>query len=60
MWLDADDIILEVDKEKIRELKNNMNKSVDMVMMKYNTNFDSDGNPTFSYYRERIFKRSKK
>ena len=60
MWLDADDIILEVDKEKIRELKNNMNKSVDMVMMKYNTNFDSDGNPTFSYYRERIFKRRKK
>ena len=60
MWLDADDIILESDKEKIRELKNNMNKSVDMVMMKYNTNFDSDGNPTFSYYRERIFKRSKK
>ena len=60
MWLDADDIILDKDKEKIKELKINMDKSIDMVMMKYNTSFDSDGNVTFSYYRERIFKRSKK
>lgn len=60
MWLDADDIILDQDKEKIKELKVNMDKSTDMVMMKYNTGFDSDGNITFSYYRERIFKRSKK
>lgn len=60
MWLDADDIILDKDKEKIKELKINMDKSIDMVMMKYNTSFDSDGNITFSYYRERIFKRSKK
>ena len=60
MWLDADDIILDKDKEKIKELKMNMDKSIDMVMMKYNTSFDSDGNVTFSYYRERIFKRSKK
>ena len=59
MWLDADDIILDKDKEKIKELKMNMDKSIDMVMMKYNTSFDSDGNVTFSYYRERIFKRSK-
>ena len=60
MWLDADDIILDEDKEKIKELKRNINKSVDIVMMKYNTGFDSEGNATFSYYRERIFKRSKK
>ncbi len=59
MWLDADDIILDKDKEKIKELKINMDKSIDMVMMKYNTSFDSDGNVTFSYYRERIFKRRK-
>ncbi len=60
MWLDADDIILNQDREKIKELKMNMDKSIDIVMMKYNTNFDSEGNATFSYYRERIFKRSKK
>lgn len=59
MWLDADDIILEQDKEKIKELKMNIDESVDIVMMKYNTGFDSSGNVTFSYYRERIFKRSK-
>lgn len=59
MWLDADDIILDKDKEKIKDLKMNMDKSIDMVMMKYNTQFDSNENVTFSYYRERIFKRSK-
>lgn len=59
MWLDADDIILDKDKEKIKDLKMNMDKSIDMVMMKYNTQFDSNENVTFSYYRERIFKKSK-
>src|SRR5699024_5955738 len=44
MWLDADDIILNQDREKIKELKMNMDKSIDIVMMKYNTNFDSEGN----------------
>ena len=47
MWLDADDIILDKDKEKIKELKINIDKSIDMVMMKYNTSFDSDGIVTF-------------
>lgn len=60
MWLDADDIILDEDKEKIKKLKENLDNSVDMVIMKYNTAFDINGNVTFSYYRERIFKRSEK
>ena len=53
MWLDADDIILDKDKEKIKELKMNMDKSIDMVMMKYYTSFDEAGRPSFSYFRER-------
>ena len=58
MWLDADDIITEIDKNKILKLKQELDSSVNMVMMKYNTSFDINGNPTFSYYRERIFQRS--
>lgn len=58
MWLDADDIILEVDREKLLNLKENLDFSVDMVMIKYNVAFDENDNPTLSYYRERLFKRS--
>lgn len=58
MWMDADDVMLEVDKKKLRELKENLNPQTDLVMMKYNTAFDEEGNPTFSYYRERLMKRS--
>lgn len=57
MWLDADDLMLENDRQKFIEYKRNLDNSVDIVMMKYNIAFDENGNPTFSYYRERIIKR---
>lgn len=57
MWLDADDIILEEDRKKLKELK--LNDKVDIYFMKYNIGFDEDENVTFSYYRERILKRQK-
>lgn len=59
LWLDADDVILPSDKEKFLELKNNINSSIDIVMMKYNVGFDEKGNVNFSYYRERLLKRSR-
>ena len=59
MWLDADDVILKEDKEKLINLKHTLNKDTDIVMLKYNTGFDEDGNVNFSYYRERILKREK-
>ncbi|MDD2627702.1 MAG: glycosyltransferase family 2 protein [Clostridia bacterium] len=59
MWLDADDVILEEDIIKIVKLKKQITEDVDMVMMKYNTSFDENNNPTFSYNRERIFKKEK-
>lgn len=55
MWLDADDILIENDRIKLKELKKNLKKDVDIVMMKYNIAFDENDNPTFSYYRERLF-----
>ena len=56
LWLDADDVILEKDKEKFINLKENLNKDVDMVMMRYDISFDENGNSTFSYNRERLLK----
>lgn len=57
MWLDADDIILDEDRIKLRQLKSILTPTEhDMVMMKYNVAFDENEKPTFSYYRERIVK----
>lgn len=57
MWLDADDIISKENCEKLIQLKNQLGEA-DAVMMKYCTAFDENGRATFSYYRERIIKRS--
>ena len=59
IWLDADDVILEDDRIKLLNLKKKLDKSIDIVLLKYNTGFDENGNVNFSYYRERILKREK-
>lgn len=56
MWLDADDVMLEADQTAFREMKEALNPDVNVVMAKYNTGFDEDGNVTFSYFRERLIK----
>lgn len=58
MWLDADDFIPAESIAQLKDLKNSLD-NVDMVMMPYQTAFDEEDNPTFTYYRERIFKRDK-
>ena len=58
MWLDADDIILEKDQQALIKLKGTLSNDISVVMMKYNTSFDEQDNPTFTYYRERLLKRS--
>lgn len=57
MWLDADDIINEENRQKLLELKGNIPENIDIIMMQYHVAFDRQDNPTFSYYRERIFKK---
>lgn len=57
LWLDADDVITSDQVLKFKQLKQNFPKHIDAVMMKYNTVFDSQGNVTFSYFRERLSKR---
>ncbi|MDE6406549.1 MAG: glycosyltransferase [Lachnospiraceae bacterium] len=53
MWMDADDILEESEKEKFLQLKQSLSSDTDIVMMKYNTSFDEAGKPSFSYFRER-------
>ena len=48
MWLDADDVLLEEDYIKLQDLKESLDESVDMVVMKYNMSFDKNNNPCFS------------
>lgn len=57
MWLDADDVILPEDQKAFITLKTSLDPQVDIVMLPYHTAFDSQGKPTFSYYRERLLRR---
>lgn len=59
LWLDADDVLLEQDAKKILQLKQTLSPKIDMVMMQYHVAFDHEGNPSFSYERERLVKREK-
>lgn len=53
MWMDADDILEEAEREQFLQLKGTLPPDVDIVMMKYHTSFDEGGKPSFSYFRER-------
>lgn len=59
MWLDADDVLTEEDRERFRELKDSLDSRVDIVMMKYHVGFDQEGRPSMTYYRERLMKRER-
>lgn len=58
MWLDADDVLQEPEREKFLQLKQSLNPDTDVVMMKYNTSFDASGNTVFCYFRERWVRNS--
>lgn len=57
-WMDADDILLPDDIDKFKKLRYELTWDTDVVMMLYNTGFDEQGRTVFSYYRERLSKRS--
>lgn len=59
MWLDADDVILPKDREDFRKMKKEFKKDVDMVMLPYHVAFDENGNPSMTYYRERLMRRER-
>lgn len=58
LWMDADDVLPEKEKQKFLELKADLSKEpCDMVMMLYDAGFDAEGKAIFSYYRERLMRR---
>lgn len=58
LWLDADDVLLPEDVEKLVSLKETLDPSVDSVTFLYNVGFDEFGKPTTTYRRNRLVKRA--
>ena len=58
MWLDADDIILKDDINKIKKLKQT-ECDIDIFMFNYVYSYEKDFVPNFCYFRERLVKREK-
>ncbi len=59
LWLDADDVLLVKDQEKLRELKNSSERGIDAYSMIYNYSFDDYGNLSLCFRRNRLVKRNK-
>ncbi len=59
-WLDADDVVLPEDIQKLQKLKSALDWSVDSVTMIYNLGFDDHGNVTSSLRRNRLVKRARR
>lgn len=59
LWLDADDIFLEIDRTKLKNLKYTLDNSVDSVTFMYNYSSDEEGKPLLIFPRERLVKRER-
>ena len=59
LYLDADDVLLDADQVKFKELKETLDSSVDSVSMYYDAGTDEFGNVTLRYRRNRLVKREK-
>lgn len=58
LWLDADDVLMPEDLARLIELKQTPGFDFNYVSMKYHLSFDENGNPTYSFRRNRLVKRS--
>lgn len=59
LWLDADDVILEPEREKFKHLKQSLPAEIDAVDMQYVLSVDAAGMPSVSTRRYRLVRRSK-
>lgn len=59
MWLDADDVLEDENREKLIQIKETLSPDTDVVMLPYHGGFDSSGRPTLTYYRERLLRRDR-
>lgn len=60
LWLDADDVIMESDREKFLVFKKSLDPTVDSVTMHYHLAHDENGQVTSSLRRNRLVKRANK
>lgn len=58
LWLDADDVLLKEDQNKLRILKSKLKSDIDCVSMNYILEFDEYNNPSFYFRRNRLVKRA--
>lgn len=58
LWLDADDVIDEENRAAFSALKETLDLSVDVVMMRYHVAFDANSQPTYTFFRERLLRRA--
>ncbi|MDR1914049.1 MAG: glycosyltransferase [Clostridiales bacterium] len=58
MWLDADDIITEVNRQKLLLLKEKLTDKMDCIIAEYYATFDGEGNPSSVFPRTRIVRRA--
>ncbi|WP_186580969.1 tetratricopeptide repeat-containing glycosyltransferase family 2 protein [Aquibacillus kalidii] len=56
-WLDADDVLMEDDRQKFLKLKEELDTTIDSVTMHYNLNLDKNGKVITSLRRNRLVKR---
>ncbi|HWR45068.1 glycosyltransferase family 2 protein [Sporomusa sp.] len=59
LWLDADDVLLPVDSQKLFQLKQFLSPEVDTLSMQYHCDFDDHGNVSLNVRRIRLVKRSR-
>ena len=59
LWLDADDILIEKDINKLKILKENISTDIDVVIMNYIIETREDDTPSITIYRERLIKKER-
>lgn len=57
MWIDADDVLLPIDQQKLLDVKQKLNSNIDVVYMKYSLRGDITQYPSCMFWRERLVKR---
>ncbi|RRJ66778.1 glycosyltransferase [Paenibacillus oralis] len=57
LWLDADDLILEEDRKRFKQLKTTLSPQFNTVTMPYNLAFDNEGQVVFTLRRNRLVRR---
>ena len=58
LWLDADDVLLQDDQVKLKELKGSLDLTTDSVTMDYNLSADQHGKVLTRLKRNRLVKRT--